>query len=130
MIPSRATLAGLSLGDGLSVAVMGVLNVTPDSFSDGGFFVDQATAVARAHEMVAQGAALIDVGGESTRPGAEPVSIQQELDRVIPVTSDVAQLLVEAHVGHDDLVPFNTGPDHRELWTAVAVEGHEVTVCA
>lgn len=65
--------------------VMGVLNVTPDSFSDGGRYLAPASAVARGLEMVEQGAAIIDVGGESTRPGAAAVSVQQELDRVVPV---------------------------------------------
>jgi dihydropteroate synthase len=64
---------------------MGVLNVTPDSFSDGGRHVTVADALARARTMVAEGALIIDVGGESTRPRAEPVGLQQELDRVIPV---------------------------------------------
>ncbi len=66
-------------------AVMGVLNVTPDSFSDGGQFNDPERATARALQMVAEGAQIIDVGGESTRPGAEPVSIAEELTRTIPV---------------------------------------------
>lgn len=65
--------------------VMGVLNVTPDSFSDGGEFLGAEQAVARAGEMVAEGADIIDIGGESTRPGAEPVSVEAELARVIPV---------------------------------------------
>jgi len=65
--------------------VMGVLNVTPDSFSDGGRFVSVVTAVEQGVRMAAEGAALIDVGGESTRPGAEPVSADEELRRVIPV---------------------------------------------
>ena len=65
--------------------VMGVLNVTPDSFSDGGEFSDVETAVAHARQMAAAGADIIDVGGESTRPGAAPVSVEEELERVIPV---------------------------------------------
>lgn len=65
--------------------VMGVLNLTPDSFSDGGRWASIDSALARAREMAEQGADLIDVGGESTRPGAQPVSEQEELDRVIPV---------------------------------------------
>jgi dihydropteroate synthase len=65
--------------------VMGVLNVTPDSFSDGGLWVDPERAVAHGLEMVEQGAGIIDVGGESTRPGAEEVSESDELDRVLPV---------------------------------------------
>jgi len=66
-------------------SVMGVLNVTPDSFSDGGLFVDPDEAVAHGLRLVAEGAALVDVGGESTRPGAEPVSAEEELARVEPV---------------------------------------------
>ena len=65
--------------------VMGVLNVTPDSFSDGGRFASVDAAVAAGQRMAAEGAALIDVGGESTRPGAQPVSLQDELRRVLPV---------------------------------------------
>jgi len=65
--------------------VMGVLNVTPDSFSDGGRYLDPEAAVSRALQMAAEGADIIDVGGESTRPGADAVPAQQELDRVVPV---------------------------------------------
>ncbi|MDE2448905.1 MAG: dihydropteroate synthase [Gammaproteobacteria bacterium] len=65
--------------------VMGVLNVTPDSFSDGGRFASVDAAVEAGQRMAAEGAALIDVGGESTRPGAQPVSLQDELQRVLPV---------------------------------------------
>lgn len=64
---------------------MGVLNVTPDSFSDGGRCVDLDAALERARRMREEGAAIIDVGGESTRPGAEPVSVDEELQRVLPV---------------------------------------------
>lgn len=66
-------------------AVMGVLNVTPDSFSDGGDYADPGAAVERALAMLEEGADIIDIGGESTRPGAEPVSESEELDRVLPV---------------------------------------------
>jgi len=64
---------------------MGVLNVTPDSFSDGGFFMDAEKAVDHARRMVEEGADIIDVGGESTRPGARPVSAADEIARVVPV---------------------------------------------
>ncbi|MEA3411842.1 MAG: dihydropteroate synthase [Pseudomonadota bacterium] len=64
---------------------MGILNVTPDSFSDGGDFFDPDRAVDRAMEMEDEGAAIVDVGGESTRPGASPVPVQEEVDRVVPV---------------------------------------------
>ena len=70
--------------------VMGIVNVTPDSFSDGGKFLDPDTAVAHALELVAQGAEILDLGGESTRPGAEPVSEAEELRRVIPVIEKLA----------------------------------------
>ncbi len=69
---------------------MGILNVTPDSFSDGGCFSDPRIACAHAWAMVEAGADLIDVGGESTRPGADPVSLQEELERVIPVIAALA----------------------------------------
>lgn len=70
--------------------VMGILNVTPDSFSDGGRFTERDAALRQAERMLADGAAIIDVGGESTRPGAAPVSEQQELDRVVPVVEALA----------------------------------------
>jgi dihydropteroate synthase len=75
------------------VAVMGILNVTPDSFSDGGLFLARKNAVARAREMVAQGAVILDVGGESTRPGARPVSVDEELERIVPVVETIAKEL-------------------------------------
>ncbi len=73
--------------------VMGILNVTPDSFSDGGDFVSPQVAIERARLMVEEGADIIDIGGESTRPGARPVSEQEELERVIPVIQAIASEL-------------------------------------
>lgn len=73
--------------------VMGILNVTPDSFSDGGRFTQADAALQQARQMVEEGANIIDVGGESTRPGAQPVDEQQELDRVIPVVERIAREL-------------------------------------
>ncbi len=72
-----------------SPKVMGVLNATPDSFSDGGDFASLGAAMSRAQQMVEQGVAIIDVGGESTRPGAQKVELQQELDRVIPLVEKI-----------------------------------------
>jgi len=75
-------------GRGLDLSrpsVMGILNVTPDSFSDGGVFLSRENALAQAVRMAEEGADIIDVGGESTRPGARPVSTQEEIDRVVPV---------------------------------------------
>jgi len=86
---AAATLAPLSLGavtlDWSRTYLMGVVNVTPDSFSDGGRFLDPTAAVTQGQDLAAAGADLLDVGGESTRPGADPVSATDELARVIPV---------------------------------------------
>jgi dihydropteroate synthase len=65
--------------------VMGIVNVTPDSFSDGGRYLGRDAALAHARQLIAEGADLLDIGGESTRPGAAPVGVQEELDRVLPV---------------------------------------------
>ena len=73
--------------------IMGVLNVTPDSFSDGGLYLRTEDAVRRAEEMAQEGADIIDIGGESSRPGAEPVPLEEELRRVIPVVREVARRL-------------------------------------
>jgi dihydropteroate synthase len=81
-------------------AIMGILNVTPDSFHDGGEYDATADAVARAEEMVAEGADVVDVGGESTRPGADPVPVSEEIDRVVPV--------IERLAGIDALVSVDT----------------------
>lgn len=72
--------------------VMGVLNVTPDSFSDGGRFVAREAALQHGVRLAQEGAAIIDVGGESTRPGAEPVGVEEELRRVVPVVEGLARL--------------------------------------
>jgi dihydropteroate synthase len=74
-------------------AVMGVLNVTPDSFSDGGRFLEVPAAIAQAERMAADGAAIIDVGGESTRPGSAPVNEDEEMRRVLPVVERLAATL-------------------------------------
>ncbi|MBX5476353.1 MAG: dihydropteroate synthase [Clostridia bacterium] len=81
---------GLEFRWGERTYVMGILNVTPDSFSDGGRYLDPAAALAHARQMVADGADIIDVGGESTAPGAEPVPLEEELARVLPVIEALA----------------------------------------
>ena len=95
MTGTHASVTGWLFGDrslDLSVArVMGVVNVTPDSFSDGGRFIKADAALAQARRLVSAGASILDVGGESTRPGATPVSVQQELDRVVPVVEALAR---------------------------------------
>ena len=84
--------------------VMGVVNVTPDSFSDGGRFLEPAAAIAHAEALVAEGADIIDVGGESTRPGAAPVDEREELRRVIPVIEALAGRL-KAPISVDTMKP-------------------------
>ena len=93
--------------------VMGVLNVTPDSFSDGGRWFDTADAVAHGRELVAEGADLVDVGGESTRPGAARPTVAEELDRVLPV--------VEALAG--DGVPVSVDTMRSEVAEAAVAAG-------
>ncbi|HWK66263.1 MAG TPA: dihydropteroate synthase [Rhizobiaceae bacterium] len=81
---------GRQLELGTKALLMGILNVTPDSFSDGGAFDAPDRALAHAEEMVAQGAAIIDVGGESTRPGALPISAEEEQSRILPIIEALA----------------------------------------
>jgi dihydropteroate synthase len=94
--------------------VMGILNVTPDSFSDGGDFATREAALRHARQMVADGADLIDLGGESTRPGAPPVSVAEELDRVIPVIEALAGELA---------VPVSVDTSKPEVMRAAVAAG-------
>jgi dihydropteroate synthase len=80
---------------------MGIVNVTPDSFSDGGLFVDPRAAIEHGRRLVSEGADIIDVGGESTRPGATPVAAEEELRRVIPVLEGVAAAGLTAQISID-----------------------------
>src|SRR5947209_1448517 len=73
--------------------IMGIVNVTPDSFSDGGQFLDPERAVEHGVELVRQGADLLDVGGESSRPGSAPIAVEEEVSRVVPVVRGLAQRL-------------------------------------
>jgi dihydropteroate synthase len=82
-------------------SVMGIVNVTPDSFSDGGLYLEPQAAVVHGLELASQGAAIVDVGGESTRPGAEPVSAEEELRRVLPVVQGLAEAKVGAQISID-----------------------------
>ena len=85
--------------------VMGILNVTPDSFSDGGLFTDTETAVAHGVQLADEGADIVDVGGESTRPGAEPVSLDEELGRVLPVIEGISAARPDVAVSIDTRHP-------------------------
>jgi dihydropteroate synthase len=127
---------------------MGILNVTPDSFSDGGRWFESERAIMRAHEMVDEGADIVDVGGESTRPGAEPVSTAEELRRVIPViealagqvrvsidtTKDaVADAAVQAGASMINDVSASLWPvaaRHRVGWVAMHRQGSPATMQA
>jgi dihydropteroate synthase len=97
--------------------VMGVLNVTPDSFSDGGRFVAPEAALSRAREMASAGAALLDIGGESTRPGAPSIGLDEELARVLPVVEGIAGL---------DLSPVSIDTAKPEVMIAAAAAGAEM----
>jgi dihydropteroate synthase len=97
--------------------VMGVLNVTPDSFSDGGRFLGAADAIAQARRMMEEGAAIIDVGGESTRPGAAPATLDQELRRVIPV--------IEA-IRRDSAVFISVDTSKPEVMRAAVAAGADI----
>ena len=96
---------GRSLALGGEATVMGVLNVTPDSFSDGGRHDDPRAAIAQAERMIAEGAAIVDIGGESTRPDAEPVSVEEEQQRILPVIEALAgrpEMLLSADTRNAD----------------------------
>ena len=102
-------------------ALLGVVNITPDSFSDGGRFLDPAAAIAQGRQLAAEGAALVDVGGESTRPGAEPLPAAAELARVLPV--------IEALVAEGIAVSIDTSKAEvaRAALAAGAVLVNDVT---
>jgi dihydropteroate synthase len=95
-ITSAKPVAGFGALDCTRPLLMGILNITPDSFSDGGLYLDVQQAVERAVEMVRQGADIIDVGGESTRPGAVAVAAEEQLERVVPVLTALRQRLPAA----------------------------------
>lgn len=100
-LPRRAPL---QLGQ--TPLLMGILNVTPDSFSDGGQHNLLASAVDHARQMIAEGADIIDIGGESTRPGFEPVSVQEELDRVVPVIDALIAAGITTPISIDTYKPL------------------------
>jgi dihydropteroate synthase len=78
--------------------VMGILNITPDSFADGGKYNDFESAIRRGQEMIAEGVDIIDIGGESTKPGVERITLDEELDRVIPVIRELSQLGIKISI--------------------------------
>ncbi|MDQ3684385.1 MAG: dihydropteroate synthase [Acidobacteriota bacterium] len=110
-------LARRALPVGEYTLVMGILNITPDSFSDGGQFFDMQTAVARAEEMIAEGADILDIGGESTRPGAAPVSVAEEIRRVVSVIEAVARKIA---------IPISVDTTKAEVAHAALQSGAEI----
>ena len=110
-LPSRK----LVLGE--RTLIMGVLNVTPDSFSDGGQFLEARSAIEHAFQMERDGADLLDIGGESTRPGSQGVSAQQELDRLLPVLNQLRGRLK---------IPISIDTQKAEVADAAAMAGAEI----
>jgi dihydropteroate synthase len=116
-LPAAAGRPSRTLALGERTLVMGILNVTPDSFSDGGRFLDADAAAARALELERAGADILDVGGESTRPGSEPVSAEDELRRVIPVLESLRGRLK---------IPISIDTMKPEVAEVAAVAGAEI----
>lgn len=104
--------------------IMGVVNITPDSFSDGGLYFDRDHAVSHALQLIEDGADILDIGGESTRPGAESVSVQEQIDRIVPVIEnirEVSQIPVSVDSSHTEVVrvSFGAGADIANDITAL-----------
>src|SRR5436853_7939656 len=97
---STSTAGGLMSNRESAFEVMGVVNVTPDSFSDGGLYLDPDRAIEHGLQLAAEGAAIVDIGGESTRPGSEGVSAEEELRRVLPVIEGL-QGAIDARISID-----------------------------
>lgn len=116
-LPATAGSPSRTIVLGERTLVMGVLNVTPDSFSDGGHFFDTDAAVARALEMERQGADIIDIGGESTRPGAEGVHAEEEMRRILPVIERLRGQIT---------IPISADTSKSEVAEAAAAMGAEI----
>jgi len=104
-ISGGGSISAVADGVGMPGRVMGVLNVTPDSFSDGGLFTDLEAALAHVGDMIDEGAAVIDVGGESTRPGADPVDAVTEQQRVIPAIGQIRERWPDIEISVDTSKP-------------------------
>ena len=113
----KLRLPSCTLALGERTLVMGVLNVTPDSFSDGGLFLDADAAVARALEMERDGADIVDIGGESTRPGSQAISAEEELQRILPVLERLRGKIK---------IPISVDTSKSEVAEAAAAAGAEI----
>ena len=126
---ARQNFAGLNMGQS---HLMGVLNVTPDSFSDGGVNLGSAKAIAAGKAMAAAGASIIDIGGESTRPGAEPVSRNQELARILPPVTALARadLLISVDTRHAAVMTRATAAGAAIINDVEALQGEDAMKAA
>lgn len=116
-LPAVAGLPSRTLVLGEHTLIMGVLNVTPDSFSDGGIYLDADAAVARALEIEAAGADILDIGGESTRPGSEGISASEEMRRILPVLEKLRGRLK---------IPISVDTSKAEVAEAAAYQGAQI----
>src|SRR5271154_2574411 len=116
-LPAVAGLPSRTLLLGERTLIMGVLNVTPDSFSDGGNYLDADAAVARALEIERAGADILDIGGESTRPGSEGISADEEMRRILPVLEKLRGRL---------RIPISVDTSKADVAEAAAVAGAEI----
>ncbi|HEX6782202.1 MAG TPA: dihydropteroate synthase [Solirubrobacterales bacterium] len=115
------------------VKLMGVVNVTPDSFSDGGLYLDPEAAIAHGRELAAAGADILDVGGESTRPGAAPVDAEEELRRVVPVVEGLrgaAEISVDTSKASVAAAALDAGATIVNDVTALRGDGDMAALCA
>src|SRR5271163_4787593 len=116
-LPAVAGLPSRTLVLGERTLIMGVLNVTPDSFSDGGTYLDADAAVARALEIEKAGADILDIGGESTRPGSQGISASEELRRILPVLEELRGRIK---------IPISIDTSKSEVAEAAAEAGAEI----
>ena len=130
-MPEYLTFAGLTLD---KPRLMGVVNVTPDSFSDGGDFLDARVAIDHGKKLVDDGADILDIGGESTRPGSKPISLDEECGRILPVIDGLADMGVPISVDtrHADVMrrAIDAGAGIVNDVTALTGDPQSMAVCA
>lgn len=131
MKPEPRTFAGLALD---RPRLMGVVNVTPDSFSDGGDFLDPRVAIEHALKLIDDGAAILDIGGESTRPGSRPITIDEECARILPVIEGISDtgVLISVDTRHAEVMrrAIDAGASIVNDVTALTGDPESAAVCA